>query len=442
MRSVVKAMAVGAIVFGMSSEVSAADSVKSSNKEPVSSLRSKGVKTDVKKTTAMVPKSTPSRNAKVTNTKTIKKQKVAQIKAENRKKVNNAKRIQVRKNNIAKSAKINDATLKNLNAQKRAQQQKVNKLAKDLNVKTNRVYVATPNTNHKDPSKAYTGKHVISRREHLPTKIVDPKVPHVMRNDASTFAYYGYVNSPADKTAKVNGKLTAKQQQEISNYALTLVNSYLKQQGLAPVKRSQNMDTHMKTLINRREVARIGFEHTNWGFAEQTFKKSTGLDYNGENLGGILADTSTTMLELKVGVLNSITTMIYQDGHAKWGHRELFKKSAGKQVSAGVERNNGSYSEWFGYMFVFGTANTLGNVNLQNKPVNFATTYRQSLAPRKALNNLNVAKKRLTALNKQIKSRNVSLQKNMKKKFSANAAQFNKAKQQADRVMVNKLRRI
>ncbi|MCW0953504.1 SEC10/PgrA surface exclusion domain-containing protein [Weissella ceti] len=350
--------------------------------------------------------------------------------------------IKVRKDNDAKAIKKNDATLKKLYEKKKKEQQNIASLSRAVAVKTPRVHVATPNTDSNNPAKAYTGNHLITRHENLPTKIVNPKVPRSKQNNATTFAYYGYQKTSADKTNKINGKLTENQQKEISNYALTLVNSYLKDQGLAPVRRSNSMDTNMKKLINRREKAKIGFNHTDWGFAEKTFTKKTGLDYSGENLGGILANDSTTLLELKVGVLNSITTMIYQDGYAKWGHRELFKKSAGKYVSAGIEQNRGHYSNWFRYMFVFGLAHQRGNVKVQPAAISFASTYRKHLAPSKETANLNAAKKRLADIDRQINSRNNVLDRNMKKQLAAHRAEFNKSKSAADKIMIAKLNKV
>lgn len=378
-----------------------------------------------------------------------KAKKVKKIKADTRKKIAKAKRVQIKKNNTAKAVKANDKHLKQLNAQKRNKANKIKALNKTITNKK-ALYVAIPlstsdfngpDTGFQNP-KSYQGKHAVRRIENLPSKITDPKIPAHRQSDSTQGDFYGYVKSSTDKSQKVRGKLTAAQQNELNDYALTLINSYLKQQGLAPVKRSSNMDARMRNLITRRENAKTGFVHTTDEFGAQTFNQSSGLFYNGENLGGIMAPPNTSMLELKVSALNSITAMIYQDGFSDWGHRENFKRASGKQASGGVEKNTGLYSDWFGYMFVFGTADELGNVKMNNQPVTFASTHRKNVSPAQDIKKLNLYKKELAQLNKQIHTRNAALNRVMNKKFKANGAEFNKAKKQANRVMDKQLRRV
>lgn len=357
------------------------------------------------------------------------KQKVAKIKAENKKKIKNAKKKQINKNKQAKAAKVNDKQLKKLLTQKRAEQQKI----KVISGKERNVHVAVPNTSYPE---APTAKNIVLRTENLPSKLVDPKAPSIPQLDIN--AYYVYKKTHQDKSSKINSKLTTSQQKEIADYTITLLNSYLVNNGKAPVKWSTQMQTQTIRLSNAREARYSDGYETSQSLIDQPFLPYKGLDYKGELIGSLYTP-SHTMLELKVSVLNTLTQMMYMDPIQKYN--ESLKSNSGRQVGVSVhEADLASGSNAYILLISFAEAN--GKVKIQNQNTSFTAIYRKNVASTKELRALNASQKKLVKLNKQIKVRNAYLNKVMKKKFNQNAKEFNKAKQQANRVMANKLRQL
>lgn len=368
-----------------------------------------------------------------------KAKKVKKIKAANRKKIAQAKRVQIKKNNAAKAVKAKDKKLNQLNAQKRAQQKRVKSLNNTINEKQNGIAKATPNRNYNNPSNIYNAKHRITRSEQLPSTLVSPRLPQ--NEFYAPSLYYGYIKTSADTSSKINGRLTAAQQKEITDYTITLLNSYLRSKGMAEAKWSTQM--HAQTLKMMQEQYRRDFAPYESGMTTldswEIFTPEKGLDYSKDTTFD-LAPSNKTVLGMKVAILNELTDIFYHP--AGYGSHTILDAS-GKQLSAVVDLN-GSYNKAEKpYKILFVTAKANGRVYQNNQRL--TSTSKHASKKSSAKNEIaarNAANKKIASLNKQIRTRNAALNRSMNKKFKANAAEFNKTKKQANRVMANQLRRV
>lgn len=193
------------------------------------------------------------------------------------------------------------------------------------NASATTAYTAVPSN---DSVHAPSGESIINNSKNLPTSIVDPKLSTADTNSTIAFTYYG-VNLDKDDSAVINGDLSDSQQKELADYAVTLINSWRKSQGLNPVAWTQQAQDATVAIAKMRETNELGIKHTLSDTS--SFKSlndialSQSLLNRQENLGylGNFYDKITMNL-MKVNILNSITAMIYQDAGSNWGHRDNF----------------------------------------------------------------------------------------------------------------------
>ncbi|PRO75813.1 hypothetical protein C6Y10_17425 [Lactiplantibacillus pentosus] len=212
-------------------------------------------------------------------------------------------------------------------------------------------YTAVPMYNN--GSKQFTGIHDIQSEKNLPTSIVNPNIPDSATGDIS-YNYYGDTLKN-DNSEKINGELTNSQQNELADYAITLINSWRKVQGLNPVIWSQQAQDATMETNKLREASKIGFNHN---YTDSSLNNKVtlvnnkyGLNHFHENLG-MTSDSNQTMAKLKIAILNDITGMIYQDAASNWGHRENFHDA--NYMGFSVQYNiNSTDSEMFPYVFVY-----------------------------------------------------------------------------------------
>lgn len=215
-------------------------------------------------------------------------------------------------------------------------------------------YTATPGYN-KDGSTTLTGVHSIQSEKNLPTTLADPHVPVSDVNDS---AYYDYYQEALknDNSAKITGDLTNSQQNELADYAVTLINSWRKAQGLNSVIWTQQSQDAAVEIAKIRNNNGVDTNHTTTnntvlGQANSIANKY-GLSRNSENLGFSGFDGTLSMNKLKIALLNAISGMIYQDGVSNWGHRNNLRDWT--LMGFSIEHNtNGASSSIFPYIFVF-----------------------------------------------------------------------------------------
>ncbi|MFT8694418.1 SEC10/PgrA surface exclusion domain-containing protein, partial [Liquorilactobacillus satsumensis] len=174
---------------------------------------------------------------------------------------------------------------------------------------------------------AKTAGHTISTEAQLPVVLTKPVVK---KSDvASDYGYYGYINTNnSDKTAVVSTTgLTKQQQYELADYAVTLVNSYRTAIGTETLKYNSNVEDATIAEAAIRNQEQLDFTHLSFNETEKAAFSAQGLQLDGENLGvaqATAAESKTTILALKVALLNAITEMIYvDDAHAN-GHLHNF----------------------------------------------------------------------------------------------------------------------
>lgn len=301
-------------------------------------------------------------------------------------------------------------------------QAKVNAAQKVIDAKTTGVpYIATPN-NSDDSDKALTGTHLITRTENLPTQIANPKITVDQHDEVGELTYYGYKTTSADTTDVVKGQLTTAQQNDLADYAVTLINNWRKAQGLSALVWSKmTQDLTVQNTINRMN-AKIGFTHTTQTSLSSSFKKSitdNGMIFGGENMGiggdgAAFYDYPITLLSLKVDVLNVITAMIYQDGASSDGHLQNFKNAKSIGFATQLNQNpddgkNYPYLLMFDFFQMNDVLNAAGDAYVTPDfagPMltpKFEKTYRAEVNPTtKDYANLNTAQSGLNDANAQL----------------------------------------
>ena len=154
----------------------------------------------------------------------------------------------------------------------------------------------------------------------------DPSKPYNMKD-----AFYW------DNTSEYiapNSELTQKQQNELGEYALTLINDFRKQNGLAPVIMSDNTQKLGQVLAGLRMQQKTGHlthsDYVKWDDADFTNQipdeNNRLFRMIGENIATTGPGTSSnfgfSMLNAKVSILQALTVMAYRDGSIGWGHRD------------------------------------------------------------------------------------------------------------------------
>ncbi|POH19081.1 SEC10/PgrA surface exclusion domain-containing protein [Fructilactobacillus sanfranciscensis] len=180
----------------------------------------------------------------------------------------------------------------------------------------------------------------------LPTTIIDPHFQDPSNNNGAI----AYVFTNQDTTDVITGELTSEQQDEITRYGLTLVNSWRSQKGLSPILMTKDGQKSGQAIINWREQNNYGPEHTPYNDATAQTAHQYGLEYSRENMGVSLPDRHVTMLSLETQLYNAIQQMIYEDAKSDWGHRDNFAKM--KLASFEVQKNKGKFSDVIPYIYI------------------------------------------------------------------------------------------
>lgn len=179
----------------------------------------------------------------------------------------------------------------------------------------------------------YKSENTISSEAQLPTSLVAPQTTAQTRAESSHYVTY-YYGSKDDTSAKIyNGQLTEAQKLELADYAVTLVNSWRKSQGIKNVKFNSNVQKATENLAQVRLDNHLDYNHQNFSVRYQKPFLEQGLTSSAENLSldafGLSAISKgyTTMLELKLAILNTATTMIYMDESPanRGGHTKNFR---------------------------------------------------------------------------------------------------------------------
>ncbi|ADG40579.1 SEC10/PgrA surface exclusion domain-containing protein [Leuconostoc kimchii] len=199
---------------------------------------------------------------------------------------------------------------------------------------------------------AFNEEHLIEEEGNLPTHISDPHIPASHVNDAGYYDYYPY-SGENDTTAKINGDATTAQQAELSDYAMTLINSYRTANGKSAGILSTNNQKAVDESVKYRKEAGAGFTHTQSLGSSATTKTTQAyadlnLFNNSENMG-VSSLSELTMLSAKTALLNMITAMIYQDGAHGNGHLRNFMTNDLRMAFALQQSTAGDYP----YIFIF-----------------------------------------------------------------------------------------
>lgn len=216
-------------------------------------------------------------------------------------------------------------------------------------------YVATPATSTAD---SVVGQHDIQSEKNLPTKITDPNLPNNIANnpEADAIGYYGETLKD-DNSAVITGSLTDSQQYELADYAVTLVNSWRKAQGLNPVIWTRQSQDAAIEVAKMRERNKLGMKHT--AMDSNSYKElhvisnSNGISYKQENMSFLESyHDKVTMTLLKAQLVNTITAMLYQDATSNWGHKNNFTNM--EVMGFSVQKNNDpTTNELLSYVLVF-----------------------------------------------------------------------------------------
>src|SRR5699024_5993505 len=128
-----------------------------------------------------------------------------------------------------------------------------------------------------------------------------------------------------------------------------LLANYQRDHGREPIAWTKESQEYAVFIANLRKQYNMGFEHTrqyNDAAAEAINKYNAEHNawFGGENLGWSYID-SNTMLELKVGLLNAMTAMIYQDEASGNGHLTNFMNTRdGQSFGFSVQRFEDTYN--------------------------------------------------------------------------------------------------
>ena len=251
----------------------------------------------------------------------------------------------------------------------------------------------TPTT---DTNSSSDKAHDVKSEGNLPTSIIDPKLPSSVTNDANADDVNFYGDSMSqDNSQVINGSLTDSQQKELADYAVTLVNSWRKAQGLKPVIWSKQVQDATTEIARLREKYQLGSNHTmtNNTASEAADKVADkyGLYDNSENLGYVDSlHTSFTMGLMKQKILLALTAMIYQDADSNWGHKKNLTnfEGMGFAVQYNTNPNDGPL---FPYVLVFegytsadGKALANEQTSMPNNAVQVIQAAKDSFGPTKA----------------------------------------------------------
>lgn len=251
----------------------------------------------------------------------------------------------------------------------------------------------TPTTNTNNSSDK---AHDIKSEGNLPTSIIDPKLPSSVADDPDADAVNFYGDSMSqDNSQVINGSLTDSQQKELADYAVTLVNSWRKAQGLNPVVWSQQVQDATVEIARLREKYQLGSNHTisNDTASEEADKVAdkNGLYDNSENLGYVDSlHTTFTMGLMKQKILMALTSMIYQDASSNWGHKKNLTnfEGMGFAVQYNTNPNDGSIFPYVlvfeGYQSADGKSLSTEQTSMKNSAAQEIQAVKDSFGPTKA----------------------------------------------------------
>lgn len=282
------------------------------------------------------------------------------------------------------------------NATVKANQQQVANSQADYNAKqkivddiiANTPYVAKPTDKLSDNNVTYDEQNKIHQTENLPTDLIAPKYNASQDHGAGKYDLYQAVLDK-DTSAIVNGTLTAAQQQELADYALTLLNSWRQSQNLAPIVWTQDTQNVTVASVNNRERNNLGFTHTTSNTNTDNYVKSqsasAGLQFAGENMGVALKADNMTMNQLKVSILNMITNMIYFDASSGNLHQSNFQEAQYMGFAMQPDTNPDDKADGFSYIALFDFYKSNDSQSVESKSAvltpTFASTYRANVNP-------------------------------------------------------------
>lgn len=274
----------------------------------------------------------------------------------------------------ANQTKANDAAIKTQqqsNTYAETTAQKAVTTAQDNNNKSS-VKPVTPSNPYASDYDEFA--NTIDEVGQLPTTIQDPKIPASEVNSAGYYDYYTYTGDK-DKTPKINGDATDAQQQELADYALTLVNSYRTTHGRDAAKLTTNVEQAVIASAKARKDAKMGMQHTGTTgnasmAATNKAYEARGLFFSGENLG-VSLESELTMLSAKVNILNIITAMIYQDGAHGNGHLNNFMNI---DATTGFAIQKATDGGDYPYIFIFQNGFVEGDDTANDQPLALTST--------------------------------------------------------------------
>lgn len=179
--------------------------------------------------------------------------------------------------------------------------------------------IATPSENDGKQAEGNT----IQTESQLPVTLTKPANVKSTENNASYYGWYDYKNSQnLDTSSKISTSgMTNAQQQELANYALTLINNFREQNGLGPIHITNESQQGALQEMVERLAKGTSIIHNHFQSGTYFTENSYGGVLSSQNLG-MNRVLPKTMLQAKTQVLNQLTAMAYQDGSSSWMHRD------------------------------------------------------------------------------------------------------------------------
>ena len=275
------------------------------------------------------------------------------------------KTVDTDKENIQSASNEKDEAQNNVNNSKKdlsEDQDNVNKAQNDVtNAKSNLDNTSKTIKVHHPANEAKPGSltngTVINSENELPNHLVKPSDADQYNSYAKQLegggdldSYYNYVGNNDTSEKISNNTLTAEQQKEASQYALTLINDFRRQHGLAPIKMSQlSVEMAQNDANMRMKYGVSSFDHSFPGSDDQggvsveqwdnammrqldpNFDTTSDLSHNyfiaDQNLGTVDMNFAPTMLALKVRILQTIQDMAYADADWDNMHTHAFLRT-------------------------------------------------------------------------------------------------------------------
>lgn len=211
-------------------------------------------------------------------------------------------------------------------------------LSKATNNKSNS-QVVSPSELGGDIWEMKNNKNLIKNDEQLPRTLEKPQgLIDGRESKSGGYRNWYAVDAVLDKSARLKvekGRLSYLQQKELAQYQLQLINDLRLKYGRSPLYMSEPLFKKVVNLeLTYREMNGIVDKHSNLktiGFEDTTSVFQAG---SAQNMG---FGHGTTMLQVKVDILNAFTAMAYKDGDSNDGHLlnmlgQRFDQQLGKVV--------------------------------------------------------------------------------------------------------------